>query len=80
MSFCKKCGSNLKNGSKFCTSCGEKIDLSSFKPKDKPVAKTKTAKASSQSESQHDQQQDIASNNSLKNKLLGFYIILVYDI
>ena len=78
MAFCIKCGSNLKKGSKFCTSCGEKIDFGGFKPKDKPAAETKTAKASFQSESsQHDQPQDIVSNNSLKNKLLGFYIILV---
>lgn len=74
MSFCTKCGGHLKTASKFCTSCGEKIDLSSFRLE----AETETAKASYQSESsQHDQQQEIVSNNSLKNKLLGFYIILV---
>lgn len=69
MMSCIKCGNHLKKQSKFCTKCGTKIQIDEFLPNLESIDDNNSTNDISQSE--------ILSNNSLKIKLLGFYIILV---
>lgn len=38
MVYCKKCGAMLQSGMKFCTKCGQPVDLQSQAPKQPMVA------------------------------------------
>jgi len=77
MTFCKNCGNKINKSAKFCTNCGEKIDAASVSSNETPVAEKNPADPSQPHFSHKQQNQKVLSNNSLKNKLLGFYIILV---
>ena len=38
MTYCKKCGATLQPGMKFCTKCGQPIDLQPQAPSHKKLA------------------------------------------
>lgn len=77
MTNCIKCGRPLKKGSKFCTKCGAKISLNEIQPEFESNNDNNTNDFVQSETSSLEPQPEILNNNSLKNKLLGFYIILV---
>lgn len=65
--YCTSCGAALNSGVKFCTNCGQNVLL-------KPITRDNTQVEYHDNKS--DTIDDYNESNSLKNILLGFYVLL----
>jgi uncharacterized membrane protein YvbJ len=64
MKYCSHCGKELTENTKFCTSCGTKIEIPKEKPLQKTISKTKTIENNS------------VSNTKSFNKWTWIYILI----
>ena len=67
MGYCTNCGAKLKENTKFCTGCGEKVLFSSREEGNRTEGYSDVISISNV---------EGATSNSFKNILLGFYVLL----